>query len=102
LFYAERMEHDPIAVIRHKYQMLCPFMNERMRRLWTSAEAQLIGRGGITLVSKATGVAHTTIRRGIRELTEQPEGGLPQSRIRRPGGGRKKIIETDPQLLEAL
>jgi hypothetical protein len=96
------MEHDPVAAIRRKYEMLNPSMNERMRRLWTGAEAQLIGRGGITLVSQATGVAHTTIRRGIRELAEHTEGRLPQCRIRRPGGGRKKIVETDPQLLEAL
>ena len=96
------MEHNAIAAIRRKYEMLCPSMNERVRRLWAGAEAQLIGRGGITLVSKATGVAHTTIRRGIRELAEQTGDGPPQSRIRRPGGGRKKIAETDPQLLEVL
>lgn len=102
MLYAERMEHDTVCAIRRKYELLCPSMNERGRRLWVGAEAQLIGRGGITLVSKATGVAHTTIRRGIRELAEQAEDASPQSHIRRPGGGRKKIVETDPMLLEAL
>jgi hypothetical protein len=77
-------------------------MNERMRRLWVGAEAQQIGRGGITVVSQATGVAHTTIRRGIRELSEQSGGAMPPSRMRRPGGGRKTIVENDPQLLETL
>jgi hypothetical protein len=93
---------DAIASIRRKYEMLNTAMNERMRRLWVGAEAQQLGRGGITLVSRATGVAHTTIRRGIRELTEQSGGAMPPSRMRRPGGGRKTILETDPQLREAL
>lgn len=96
------MEYDTVSAIRRKYEMLRPSMDERVRRLWAGAEAQLIGRGGITLVSEATGVAHTTIRRGIRELAEQAGDASPQSRVRRPGGGRKKIIETDPLLLEAL
>jgi transposase len=67
-----------------------------------AAEAQQLGRGGITLVGVATGVAHTTIRRGIRELSEQSAASLPPSRMRRPGGGRKKLVQTDPQLLEVL
>jgi hypothetical protein len=93
---------DAIASIRRKYEMLNAAMNERMRRLWVGAEAQQIGRGGITVVSQATGVAHTTIRRGIRELSEQSGGAMPPSRMRRPGGGRKTIVENDPQLLETL
>lgn len=93
---------DTIAAIRRKYEMLGPAMNERMRRLWVGAEAHQLGRGGITLVSQATGVAHTTIRRGIRELAEPPDVPMEPSRMRRPGGGRKKITETDPELLDAL
>jgi hypothetical protein len=80
-------------------------MNERMVRLWSAAEAQLIGHGGITVVSEATGIAHTTIRRGIKELSlqsQQSEILLPPSRVRRAGGGRKNILVTDPQLLQAL
>ncbi|MCX6832080.1 MAG: ISAzo13 family transposase [candidate division Zixibacteria bacterium] len=99
------MQNDLVATVHRKFQMLSPSMNERMLRLWTGAEAQLIGRGGITIVSKATGVAHTTIRRGIRELEQQAQTSgntLPQSRIRRPGAGRKNTLEKDPQLLEAL
>lgn len=96
------MDSDAVVAIRRKYEMLGPSMNERVRRLWVGAEAQQFGRGGITLVSEATGVAHTTIRRGIRELTEQGEQELGPSRSRKAGGGRKKIVETDPQLLAAL
>lgn len=93
---------DSIAAIRRKYEMLNPAMNERMRRLWVGAEAQQLGRGGITLVSEATGLAHTTIRRGIRELAEQDQSALPPSRVRRPGGGRRKLVDTDAELMEAL
>ena len=99
------MQNDLVTTVQRKFHMLAPSMNERMVRLWTGTEAQLIGRGGITIVSKATGVAHTTIRRGIRELAQQVNGSmdmLPPSRIRRSGGGRKGIVAKDPQLLDAL
>jgi hypothetical protein len=99
------MQNDPVAIVQRKFQMLSPSMNERLLRLWTGAEAKLIGRGGITIVSRATGLAHTTIRRGIRELDRQagrPAAAAGQARIRRPGGGRKKITLTDPELLAAL
>jgi hypothetical protein len=100
------MENDPVAIVQRKFQMLSPSMNERLVRLWSGAEAKLLGRGGITIVSRATGMAHTTIRRGMRELELQVEGGgavaAGESRIRRPGGGRKKITQTDPELLAAL
>jgi len=66
--------------------------NERVRRLWAAMEAKKIGWGGITIVAEATGIAHSTIRRGMRELKElqtgQSEMCLERSRC--PGGGRKK------------
>jgi hypothetical protein len=99
------MQNDPVAIVQRKFQMLSSSMNERLLRLWSGAEAKLIGRGGITIVSRATGIAHTTIRRGIRELDRQagrPAAPAGQARIRRTGGGRKKITQTDPGLLPAL
>ncbi len=95
------MQNDAVTIVQRKFQMLSPSLNERLRRLWTAAEAKSIGRGGITIVSRATGVAHTTIRRGIREL-QQPSDCAGQTTIRRAGGGRKKITQTDPELLAAL
>src|SRR3990170_4208866 len=70
-----------------------------MRR-WAAAEALSLGRGGTAAVSRATGIAESTIRRGRRELAceEQPEPG----RVRRPGAGRKPLTETDPTLLADL
>ncbi len=99
------MQNDPVTIVQRKFQMLSPSMNERMVRLWSGAEAKLIGWGGVTIVSRATGIAHTTIRRGIRELdqqADQPAACAGQARIRRPGGGRKKIAQSDPELLAAL
>ena len=80
--------------------MLAPFLNERARRLFVASEARAAGRGGITAVADATGVARSTIGRGLSELSgEEAAGSL---RIRRLGGGRKAKIETEPGLLDAL
>jgi hypothetical protein len=99
------MKTDPLAAVERKFQMLSATMNERMIRHWAGTEAEAVGRGGITIVARATGLAHTTIRRGMREAAEQaanPGDALPPSIVRRPGGGRKRIDQTDPGLLKAL
>src|SRR4051794_36993899 len=79
---------------------MAPFLDERGRRLFTASEARAAGRGGVTAVATATGVARSTIGRGLAEL----RGGRDDlgSRIRRPGGGRRPALETQPGLLEAL
>ena|SRR5271163_4856701 len=90
--------------IHEKFRSLLPSMNERVRRHWAAAEATALGRGGIALVARATGLSRTTIRAGIRQLKAQDNSAdvLPLSRVRRPGGGPKPIEETDPTLLLAL
>jgi hypothetical protein len=68
--------------------------------LFVASEARAAGRGGVTAVSHATGDACSTINRGLAELRlAEPQ---PSSRIRRPGGGRKQKVETEPGLLGAL
>jgi hypothetical protein len=90
---------DTIAITA-RFKALSPRLNERARRLFVASEARAAGRGGVTAVSNATGVARSTINRGLVELcSAEPQ---PASRIRRPGGGRKPKIETEPGLLEAL
>jgi len=74
-------------------------LDERSRRLLLAAESKALGRGGVTCVSKATGVAPSVIRRGIKDLEE---GAAFDGRVRRPGGGRKKATEADPALLPDL
>jgi transposase len=82
-----------------KYAALRPYLDERQRRLLLGAEASELGRGGITAVAAATGVHPDTVARGVRELAGEP---APQVRVRKPGGGRKKLAETDPQLAVRL
>src|SRR3954468_8242487 len=79
---------------------MAPFLDERGRRLFTASEARAAGRGGVTAVATATRVARSTIGRGLAELRLGRDAL--GSRIRRPGGGRKPAVETQPGLLEAL
>lgn len=88
------------TIIKEKYEKLRAVMTERSRRLWAATEAQALDRGGISAVSRATGINRNTIRKGIREL-ESPESLAPD-RVRRPGGGRKSTLELDPSLKEDL
>jgi hypothetical protein len=92
-----------IKRLRRKYRALRPEMDERMRRHWAAVEARELGWGGISAVSEATGLSRVTITAGLREL-EQPARvrAAEAERVRRPGGGRKPVTETDPELAEAL
>src|SRR3989344_4095691 len=94
-----------VRMIRQKYRLLDTTLNERARRHWAATEALACGYGGITIVTEATGLAHNTIRAGISELHAQTYGDekpLSEGRIRRAGGGRKKLTEKDPTLLSDL
>jgi DDE family transposase len=92
-----------IKSIRRKFRALRPGMDERLRRQWAAAEARELGRGGVTAVARATGLSRTTITAGCREL-ELPVKQREQdaTRVRRAGGGRRCLAETDPGLLTAL
>lgn len=85
--------------VASKYAALRPHLDERQRRLLLGVEAQQLGRGGIKAIAAATGVHPDTVARGVGELEGQPE---PSSRVRAPGGGRKKLAETDPELAAEL
>ena len=93
-----------LEAVRHKYELLRPLMNERMRRHWAASEAITLQRGGITLVAQATGLSRTTIQTGLRELQHPEEGGdhLPPERIRHAGAGRPLLKEADPTLVNDL
>ena len=88
--------------IQKKLRRLWPHLNERGRRMLAAAEAVDIGHGGVSLVSRASGLSRVTITKGISELGEPP---LAEERVRRSGGGRKKLVVLDPKLpglLESL
>jgi hypothetical protein len=85
------------------YRSLSIEMDERRRRQWAAAEARELGWGGVSAVAAATGLSRTTIAAGLRELdlpVRQREAEA--ARVRRPGGGRKPLTETDPALLASL
>ena len=88
------------ARIKKRFEVMEPFLDERLRRLIAAAEAQAIGYGGVSLVSRATGVSRRAIALGSKEL-EDPEMAS-SSRVRKPGAGRKRATEKYPALVHAL
>jgi transposase len=82
--------------IKARYDALRPALDERARRLLLAAESQAFGPGGISAVSKTTGVSRRVIRQGLVELKDP--AAMAASRIRREGGGRKKAVDLDPSL----
>jgi hypothetical protein len=92
-----------VGRIRRKYRLLVAELDERRRRQWAAAEAREWGRGGVTAVAAATGLSRTTLLAGRREL-DLPlrERAVAATRVRRPGGGRKPMVESDPDLPAAL
>jgi transposase len=93
-------------IISKKYNLLKPFLDEQSKRLFAAAEALSIGKGNISIVSRATGISENTIKKGCNELESGKVGTIetpiPDDKIRAPGGGRKKSVEKDPTLLPDL
>lgn len=83
-------------IIRQRFALISPFLNERTRRLVAAAEARGLPRGGVSLVSLATGVSRRAIALGLQEL-ESPDA-LSLDRVRQPGAGRKKTADRDSSL----
>jgi hypothetical protein len=91
------------AAIAAWYLAVSPLLDKRARRLTAGSEALAIGRGGVAALSRATGLARTTVQRGVDDVLEG--GRLDQGRVRRPGAGRPPIARRDPALradLDAL
>jgi hypothetical protein len=90
------------AAIRLRYEALDPLLDERARRRFAAAEALAAGRGGVTAVARVTGVARSTIDRGLAELRGDAAPAAAPDRVRRKGGGRRPLVVTDPNLLADL
>jgi transposase len=88
------------AAIGDKFRALAGELNERQRRLWAASEARSVGWGGITATARATGMSIPTIRKGIAELESGER--LDPGRVRRLGGGRKSLLESDPTILDDI
>jgi hypothetical protein len=85
--------------IRRRWEADGSKWDERGRRVFAASEAQAAGRGGLAAVSEITGLARSTIGRGLKDL-DAPR--LPHGRVRRPGGGPRRLTDRDPTLLADL
>ncbi len=94
------IDEDSLRKLQKRNAAILPQLDERQRRLFTASEARAVGHGGIAAVSRVTRIAASTIGRGLKELDAPPP--LKRGGVRRPGGGRKALTETDPGLLDAL
>jgi transposase len=90
------VEAGTLAGVTQRYAALSPHLDERKRRLMVAAETVALGPGSLAAVSRATGLARTTIMRGIKELDQPVE--IAEERVRRPGAGRKRAVDKDPTL----
>ena len=90
------------AAIRRRFRLLQGKLDEKTRRCVAAAEAEVIGVGGISIVARATGVSRRAIRVGRQELRAPGRTGGRGERIRKPGGGRKRTVDTDPTLRRDL
>lgn len=89
-----------VRAIGERYAAVCGRLNERDRRRLAAGEARAAGYGGIAAVARATGIAPSTIGRGLRELADGSD--VVGERVRRPGGGRKPLTATNATLLDDL
>ncbi len=87
------------AELRVRYGVLFRHLDERQRRLVAAADAEGLGRGGVSAVAQTSGLSRPTIHKALRELHEEP---LAPGRVRRAGGGRKRTQDVDPAILQHL
>ena len=89
-----------IAQVKQRHTMVSSYLTERAKRIWAASEAMTIGRGGNAIVSEAAGLSRVTITKGKKELLE--EAPLSPHHVRQKGGGRKRLADTTPQLVQEL
>jgi hypothetical protein len=90
---------EVVDALRAKFEALLPLLDERAQRLTMAAEARSLGHGGIAAVARASGSSRSRVQQGVAELELGEESA---GRIRRPGAGRKAVMETDPGIMDAL
>jgi hypothetical protein len=95
------MKEADVVVIVKRIETVVPTLNEYQTRRYLSAEAKAIGYGGISLISRLSGMSRQTLTRGVKEL-DRTDTIMPEGRNRKSGGGRKPIWEKQPGILSAL
>ncbi|MDR0597327.1 MAG: ISAzo13 family transposase, partial [Treponema sp.] len=74
---------------------MMPLLDERQKRLYLASEAMSYGRGGISVVSRISGMSRTTITKAVGELSNED---TIDGKIRRSGGGRKFVESNYPDI----
>ena len=95
-----QQKEDLIKQVQQRHDLIAVHLSEKDKRLWAASEANTIGRGGDTIVCEATGISRVTIGKGKKELSGKPEGT--SKRIRKTGGGRKRLMDKNPALMKDL
>jgi hypothetical protein len=85
---------------RKRFREMAPVLNEQSLRRFVAMEARALGRGGVSLMSRISGLARSTIYHGLADIRDHVSA--PSGRIRKPGGGRKKKSSEDPTLVADL
>jgi hypothetical protein len=107
---------DQTSAVEAKFKALSPRLDEATLRLWAAAEARSLGRGGVSVVAKVSGLSRTTVYAGLAEIeaagkakgkrvkgAAQPVAAATEhKRVRAPGGGRKRLVDIDASLLADL
>ena len=86
--------------VRKRYREMTPVLNEQSRRRFVALEARALGRGGVSLMARISGLARSTIYHGLSDIRDQTS--VATGRIRKQGGGRKKKSIQDPTLVVDL
>ncbi len=89
-----------IGIVKKKYESIREWLNEKSRRIWAASEAEASGYGGPTIVRETTGIDYHTIGKGINGPEEKKQPDI--ARIRRQGGGRKRLTEKQPDISGAI
>lgn len=92
---------DTNDIIKTRIETVLPILDERQRRIYLSAEAQSIGWGGKSRIAELSSVTRRTIAKGEAESFVTMDAST-KNRIRKEGGGRKKVIEHQPEMLQAI
>ena len=82
------------------FSVIMPLLDERQRRVTAGAAAAMLGRGGVSAVARATSMSRNTVQNGARAVASGQ--AVPTARVRSEGGGRKRLIDKDPNLLLEL
>jgi hypothetical protein len=96
------MKNVDITALQMRIAAMEPTLNEYQRRRYLSVEAKAYGYGGISLVSRLSGMSRQTLTDGVKELDDPEAKMLEQGKCRNPGGGRKPVWEEKPEILEKL